>query len=85
MTDHNCVKLTVPISNKLMPWLGVLTFLILIVGIETPAQEPLPLTNVCPEAIAKRLKRHTVKTGETLESIAQQYQLVAETVKSANP
>ncbi|MEB3193187.1 MAG: M23 family metallopeptidase, partial [Snowella sp.] len=52
---------------------------------EIKAQESLPITNVCPEAIAKRLQRHTVKAGETLESIAQQYQLVPETVKSANP
>jgi murein DD-endopeptidase MepM/ murein hydrolase activator NlpD len=70
---------------KLIPWLGLLTLVHLTVVIEAQAQESLPITTVCPEAIAKRLRPHTVKTGETLESIAQQYQLVAETLNSANP
>ena len=84
MIERNMVEFKLPIP-KLMPWLGLLTLVHLTVVIEAQAQDSLSITNVCPEAIAKRLKRHQVRAGETVESIAQQYQLVPETVKSANP
>ncbi|WP_338116547.1 MULTISPECIES: LysM peptidoglycan-binding domain-containing M23 family metallopeptidase [Synechocystis] len=43
-----------------------------------------PLTDLCPEPIAKRMTPHVVKAGETIDSIAQKYQLVAETLISVN-
>ncbi len=43
-----------------------------------------PIFDTCPEPIAKRMKPHVVKPGETVETIAQQYQLVPATITSVN-
>lgn len=84
MIEHNMVEFKLPIC-QFLAWLGLLSLAQLMAVENVLAQAPDPITNVCPEAIAKRLKRHQAKAGETLDSIAQQYQLVPETVKSANP
>jgi len=41
--------------------------------------------NSCPTAILERLTKHKVATGETLESIASQYNLIPATLLSLNP
>lgn len=41
--------------------------------------------DVCPPPVLSRLTRHKVAAGETLESIAQQYNLVPATLVSLNP
>jgi len=85
MTSRNTVdyfKLPIP---KFIAWLGLLIWVQGIGAVNILAQTPEPITDVCPEPIAKRLQRHSVKAGETLGSISQQYQLVPETLKSVNP
>ncbi len=42
-------------------------------------------TNSCPEPALSRLSRHRVGAGETLESIAQQYNLIPATLQGFNP
>ena len=44
-----------------------------------------PLMEGCPQSVEERSTRHTVKSGETLNSIAQQYQLSPATIQSMNP
>ncbi|MER3476760.1 MAG: peptidase, partial [Leptolyngbya sp. ERB_1_2] len=39
----------------------------------------------CPAPALSRLSRHTVKSGETLESIASRYNLIPATVMGLNP
>jgi len=48
---------------------------------QTPASVPVE----CPAPLLKRLKRHAVKGGETIASIAALYQLVPNTLLSLNP
>jgi LysM repeat protein len=53
---------------------------------QTPAQRStLSPADVCPPPVLSRLTRHKVAAGETLESIAQQYNLVPATLLSVNP
>ena len=42
-------------------------------------------TNVCPPPVLSRLKRHRIQSGETLESIARQYNLIPATLLGMNP
>jgi len=41
--------------------------------------------NTCPDPILQRLDRHRISAGETIESIAQQYNLLPETLIRLNP
>jgi murein DD-endopeptidase MepM/ murein hydrolase activator NlpD len=41
--------------------------------------------NTCPDPILQRLDRHQISSGETIESIAQQYNLLPETLIRLNP
>lgn len=41
--------------------------------------------NTCPDPILQRLDRHQITPGETIESIAQQYNLLPETLIRLNP
>ncbi|MDJ0845502.1 peptidoglycan DD-metalloendopeptidase family protein [Crocosphaera sp.] len=43
------------------------------------------LSELCPTPILSRLQRHRVVSGETIESIAQQYNLVPRTLIGVNP
>ncbi len=69
----------------MIPIVGIL---LLLGSFSSPAilsQElTVPLTDLCPEPIAERMTPHVVKAGETIDSIARQYQLVAETLISVN-
>jgi murein DD-endopeptidase MepM/ murein hydrolase activator NlpD len=42
-------------------------------------------TNVCPPPVLSRLKRHRIGAGESLESIARQYNLIPATLLGMNP
>jgi murein DD-endopeptidase MepM/ murein hydrolase activator NlpD len=44
-----------------------------------------PTTPICPPPVLSRLKRHKILTGQTLQSIAQQYNLIPETLVRLNP
>ena len=48
-------------------------------------QTPSPGGNVCPAPALSRLTRHKVTAGETLESIANQYNLIPATLIGLNP
>lgn len=48
-------------------------------------QTPAPTQNSCPPAVLSRLTQHKITAGETLESIAQRYKLVPETLIALNP
>jgi murein DD-endopeptidase MepM/ murein hydrolase activator NlpD len=41
--------------------------------------------NACPEPALSRVSRHRVAKGDTLESIAQQYNLIPDTIQGFNP
>ena len=41
--------------------------------------------NVCPPPVLSRLKRHRIRSGETLESIARQHNLIPATLLGMNP
>ncbi len=43
------------------------------------------LSELCPTPILSRLQRHQVSSGETLETIAQQYNLIPQTLLGVNP
>lgn len=47
--------------------------------------ESTPENSACPPPVLSRLKRHAVKSGETLASIAQQYNLLPATLQGLNP
>jgi murein DD-endopeptidase MepM/ murein hydrolase activator NlpD len=84
MSGRNTVKFKL-LTSKLIPSLVLLTLAQLTGAVNVLAQTLAPLTNACPEAIAKRLERYPAKAGETLNTIAQKYQLLPETLKSVNP
>ncbi|EAZ90247.1 peptidoglycan DD-metalloendopeptidase family protein [Crocosphaera chwakensis] len=44
-----------------------------------------PLSELCPTPVLSRLQRHQVISGETIESIAQQYNLIPQTLIGVNP
>jgi murein DD-endopeptidase MepM/ murein hydrolase activator NlpD len=49
-------------------------------------QPPMtPNTPICPSPVLSRLKRHKIIAGETVQSIAQQYKLLPETLLRLNP
>jgi murein DD-endopeptidase MepM/ murein hydrolase activator NlpD len=48
--------------------------------------DPLPLMDsLCPPPVLERYLRHSVQTGETLEAIATQYDLLPATILALNP
>ncbi len=49
------------------------------------AQTPAPAGDSCPSPVLSRLTRHTIAAGETLESIANRYNLIPETLLGFNP
>lgn len=49
------------------------------------AQTPSMTENLCPPEVFSRLTRHTIAAGETLESIANRYKLITETLVALNP
>ncbi len=65
-------------------------FRLMVVGLSlltTPAvyaQTERPLMDSCPPSVTEQMKTHRVKAGETLKSIAQQYQLVPATLVNIN-
>src|SRR4028119_1088745 len=86
---------------KLLSWFPVfstsLWLVILAVGIEAEAATPAiaaaeliaqsssPTEKVCPPPVLSRLTRHKVVAGETLESIANRYNLIPATLLGLNP
>lgn len=49
------------------------------------AQPPAPTGSSCPAPVLSRLTRHTIAAGETVESIANRYNLIPETLLALNP
>jgi murein DD-endopeptidase MepM/ murein hydrolase activator NlpD len=49
-----------------------------------PARAQPPSDSACPPPVLSRLQRHRVAAGETLESIARQYNLIPETLTRFN-
>ncbi|MBD1909301.1 MULTISPECIES: M23 family metallopeptidase [unclassified Leptolyngbya] len=58
---------------------------IAIPGSQRVAQASSPNGALCPEAALSRLRRHRIATGETLTSLAQQYDLIPATLMGFNP
>lgn len=56
---------------------------------ETPSSptpsSPTPSSTACPESALSRIVRHRIAAGETVESIAQQYNLLPTTLMGMNP
>jgi murein DD-endopeptidase MepM/ murein hydrolase activator NlpD len=50
-----------------------------------PQPQIKPNTPLCPSPVLSRLKRHKIIAGETVQSIAQQYNLIPETLIRLNP
>lgn len=50
-----------------------------------PQPQMNPNTPICPSPVLSRLKRHQIIAGETVQSIAQQYNLLPETLLRLNP
>jgi murein DD-endopeptidase MepM/ murein hydrolase activator NlpD len=49
------------------------------------AQEPVPPSDLCPAPALERVQAHQVVSGETVESLANQYGLLPTTVRLMNP
>lgn len=49
------------------------------------AMAQTPLSELCPTPVLSRLQRHQVISGETIETIAQQYNLIPQTLIGVNP
>jgi murein DD-endopeptidase MepM/ murein hydrolase activator NlpD len=52
---------------------------------QTESAPQVAQTNLCPDSALSRLARHTIAPGETLESIAQRYNLIPATLQGFNP
>jgi murein DD-endopeptidase MepM/ murein hydrolase activator NlpD len=81
-------------SIKLGRWLPTIVGTLVLVSSTTialnqpsqAADDRLAQVNpACPVPILSRLKRHTVASGETLDSIAQRYNLIPTTLMGLNP
>ncbi len=72
-------------SNLLRPRFGAGLLLLLLLGWMTAQGDRASGFDACPAPVLSRLKRHTVASGETLESIAQQYNLIPATLMGFNP
>jgi len=79
---------------NLLRWfpLSLTIFCLFVSTVGTPAhslelitQTPSPEGNACPPPVLERLNSHKVVAGETLESIAAQYNLVPATLTNLNP
>jgi lysostaphin len=75
-----------------LPTLFWLTLFSLSSGAVTPEvrSQVLPgaiaqTSNLCPKPALERLTRHTIKSGETLESIGQKYNVIPATLMGFNP
>ncbi|MEQ9355693.1 LysM peptidoglycan-binding domain-containing M23 family metallopeptidase [Coleofasciculus sp. F4-SAH-05] len=69
-------------------WLPIFsTVICLVAPISNPAtaQSSSPSENSCPAPALSRLQKHKVAPGETLDSIAQRYSLIPETLAELNP
>ena len=62
------------------PWLRCFPILLLAITTPVVAQDSL-----CPAPALSRLGRHTMQSGETLEAIAQRYELIPATLIGLNP
>jgi murein DD-endopeptidase MepM/ murein hydrolase activator NlpD len=65
---------------RIRPWLRCFPILLLAMTTPVVAQDSL-----CPAPALSRLGRHTVQAGETLDAIAQQYDLIPATLIGMNP
>ena len=81
-------------SMKLGRWLPTIVGILVSVSSTTievnqpgqAADDRLAQANpACPAPLLSRLKRHTVAQGETLDSIAQRYNLIPTTIMGLNP
>ncbi|MFP4124322.1 MAG: LysM peptidoglycan-binding domain-containing M23 family metallopeptidase [Coleofasciculus sp.] len=69
-------------------WLPIFsTVICLVAPISNPAtaQSSSPSENSCPAPALSRLQKHKVAPGETLNSIAERYSLIPETLAELNP
>lgn len=64
----------------------VVGLVLLALGESSGSAQTSPRTpSSCPEPVLSRLSRHRIAQGETLESIAQQYELIPATLLGFNP
>jgi murein DD-endopeptidase MepM/ murein hydrolase activator NlpD len=57
----------------------------LLLGLMAPTIASAQVDSVCPKPAVDRLTSHTVASGETLDSIASRYSLIAPTLMGLNP
>lgn len=91
MTDSNIgnvlklqVKRKQPLPRKILCFLSSLLIGTQFLSAPVTQAQTEALPDLCPEPIAKRMQPHVVKAGETVQTIAQKYQLVPETITSVN-
>jgi len=85
-TAHSSL-LTLHISGMTRCWLILLSTLLTLVVPTASQAKPAPSDSSaapCPSPALSRLTRHKVAAGETLESIAQQYNLIPATLMGMN-
>ncbi|MBI4780592.1 MAG: M23 family metallopeptidase [Oscillatoriophycideae cyanobacterium NC_groundwater_1537_Pr4_S-0.65um_50_18] len=70
---------------KLSRYLHALTFCVVGMGLPLSALAQPAETSACPQPALSRLTRHQVASGETIASIAQQYNLIPATLLGFNP
>ncbi|MBE9115369.1 M23 family metallopeptidase [Lusitaniella coriacea LEGE 07157] len=67
-------------------FIPVFTCILFLTGLILPvASREKQIESVCQTPVLSRLQRHRVSSGETLETIARQYNLIPETLTRLNP
>lgn len=75
------------LANRFWHWILLLSTLsaTLAVAKSPPVRAQTEPPSLCPTPVLSRLKTHTIKSGETVESIARQYDLIPATLLGLNP
>lgn len=90
LTQDSAFSPFIPNLFKIGLWSGVLTLATwsapLMGAVFAQTEGPTPASDaLCPESAVDRYIRHSVQAGETLESIAAQYDLLPATILALNP
>ncbi len=74
-------------GNRPWQWILLLSALLstFAVAKSPPVRGQNPPPSLCPTPVLSRLKTHTIQSGETVESIARQYDLIPATLLGLNP
>lgn len=75
------------LANRFWHWILLLSTLsaTLAVAKSPPVRGQTEPSSLCPTPVLSRLQTHTIESGETVESIANQYDLIPATLLGLNP